>query len=256
MARNTRFAGKVALVTGAAAGLGRASALGFASEGARVAVVDINAAGGAETVSLIENAGGEARFIQADVSDPEEVAKLMQSVVSTFGGLDIAHNNAGILGQSGNAVSCTTAEWDRVIAVNLSSVWYCIKQEIPLLQLRGGGAIVNTSSIGGMFAAHNSTAYMAAKHGVIGLTRSAAIDFGPAGIRVNALLPGAVNTAMLGPAVSGASMAMQEMVQRIPLRRIAEPKEQADAVLWLCSAEASFVTGIALIVDGGITMQV
>lgn len=252
----SRFEGRVAIVTGAASGLGRASARTFAGAGAKVAVIDLDEAGAAETVASIEAAGGEALFVRADVSRAEEVEAMVAQVVARFGRLDVAHNNAGILGYSNNVVDCGVDEWSKVVAVNMTSVWLCMKFQIPQMQATGGGAIVNTASIGGMFAAENSAAYMAAKHGVIGLTRSAAIDFGPANIRVNALLPGAVDTPMLGPAVNAANMAMQGMIARIPLRRISTPEEQADAAVWLCSNEASFVTGIALVVDGGITMQV
>jgi NAD(P)-dependent dehydrogenase (short-subunit alcohol dehydrogenase family) len=253
--REFRFTGKVAVVTGAASGLGRASACAFAREGASVLVADINEQGGTETVDLIHRAGGEAFFVRTDLREPRDIESMVEAAASRYGKLDIAHNNAGILGHSSDVVECSEEEWQLVLATNLTSVWRCLKHEIPHMK-KNGGAIVNTSSIGGRFAAPNSSAYISAKHGVIGLTRSAALDFGPYGIRVNALLPGAINTPMLGPAAEGALMPLQSMIQRIPLRRISEPREQADAVLWLCSGEASFVTGIALVVDGGITMQV
>lgn len=250
------FSEKVALVTGGGAGIGRATAMAFAKRGARVAVVDRDESGGTDTVARIGALGGVATFIRADMASPDDIESMVTQTVSRFGRLDYAHNNAAIVGGHTDAVACTQAEWAQVMAINLTGVWLAMKFEIAAMLSAGGGAIVNTSSVGGIGAASSSVAYIAAKHGVIGLTRSAAADFGAQGIRVNALVPGAVDTAMLAPAMSGAKMAMDAMTARTPLRRIGQPEEQANAVVWLCSPDASFVTGTTMVVDGGQTIMV
>jgi NAD(P)-dependent dehydrogenase (short-subunit alcohol dehydrogenase family) len=199
----TPFHGKVALVTGGASGIGRAAALAFAREGAKVVVADIAEAAGRSTVTEITRGGGEARFALTNVLDPKDIKAMVAVAVSEFGRLDFAFNNAGDRGGSTNVVDCTEQEWDHVMNLNLKSVWWCMKYEIPAMPKGGGGAIVNTSSGLGNFAGPNMASYTTSKHAVIGLTRSAAVDFGPLNIRVNALLPGATDTPMLAPAGHG-----------------------------------------------------
>jgi len=244
-------AGKVALVTGAAQGIGRASALAFAREGARVMVSDVNAAGGEETVKLIAQAGGDARFTRCDVSSEAEVQALVQACVDGFGRLDCAHNNAGGPGLGGPVHGISTSDWNTVIALNLSSVYYCLKYEIPVMQRQGAGAIVNTASGAGLIAVPGLGHYSAAKHGVLGLTKTAAIESARTGVRINAVCPGSVDTPALrvhlakDPRIEKAILASQ------PGGRLGQPEEIAEAVVWMCSDRASFVTGESFVVDGG-----
>lgn len=247
---NYGFSGKVALVTGAAAGIGRASALAFAASGASVVVADVNQTAGEDTVAHILNSGGRACFQSCDVSDGAQVQALVARAVSEYGRLDFAHNNAGIN-------SLRTDEWDaanfsRSLAVNLTGVMQCIHAEVPAMLKTGGGAIVNTASINGITGNPAQPAYTAGKHGVVGLTRSAALKWARQGIRVNCVCPGVTDTAMVSdmiadPRVRGA------IEQMTPMGRMAKPEEIAAAVMWLCSDQASFVTGHPLIVDGGAT---
>jgi NAD(P)-dependent dehydrogenase (short-subunit alcohol dehydrogenase family) len=248
------FAGKVALVTGGASGIGRATAIAFAREGARVMIADIAEEGGRETLQIITARGGETEFIRADMLCHDDIRRMVASTVARFGRLDCAFNNAGHRGGSTNVVDCSEQEWDLVLGLNLKAVWLCMKYEIPELLKNGGGAIVNTSSGLGNFAAPLTAAYTTSKHGVVGLTRSAAVDYGPKNIRINALLPGATDTPMLAPAAQGSNLRIQDMTQRIPLRRLGTPEDQAEAVLWLCSEHSAFVTGLSLISDGGLSV--
>jgi NAD(P)-dependent dehydrogenase (short-subunit alcohol dehydrogenase family) len=246
------YEGKVALVTGGSSGIGRATALAFAREGAKVAVVDINAQGGEETVQLIKKAGGNATFVKCDVSKAADVEAMIKKTVDTYGRLDCAFNNAGV-GVKKSTVDCTEEEWDLSINVLLKGVWLCMKYEIPVMLKQGSGAIVNTSSAGGLIGSPGHSPYTAAKHGVIGLTKVAALDCASAGIRVNAVCPGGVRTPMLEPLLVNPEY-VDSFLRIHPMGRIGNPEEIAEAVLWLCSDAASFVTGVALPVDGGVVI--
>lgn len=249
------LAGKVALVTGGGSGIGRASSLAFAREGAKVVVADVTVASGEETVSLIKQSGGEALFVKTDVSKAAEVEALVNAAVTTFGRLDCAHNNAGIEGAAATTVNYGAEDWDRVIAINLTGVWLCMKYEIPQMLKNGGGAIVNTASTAGLVGYKGGSAYVASKHGVVGLSKTAALEYAKAGIRVNALCPGAIDTPMMGRITNHRDDWAAKMASSEPLGRMAQPSEMAEVVVWLCSDAASFVTGHALAADGGITAQ-
>ena len=246
---------KVALVTGAASGIGRAAALAFAREGAKLALSDVDAVGGQETVSLVTQAGGDARFIEADVSQAHAVETLVSQTVETYGRLDAAFNNAGIEGSIARTVEYAEADWDRVIAVNLTGVWLCMKYEIPAMLEQGGGAIVNTSSAAGLLGFRGAAAYVASKHGVVGLTKTAALEYAKSGVRVNAVCPGAIDTPMMGRLTGHRTDRFEKMASFEPVGRMGSPAEIAEAVVWLCSDAASFVTGHAMSVDGGIVAQ-
>jgi NAD(P)-dependent dehydrogenase (short-subunit alcohol dehydrogenase family) len=250
-----QFVGKVALVTGAGSGIGRASASVFAREGAKVVVADVVVEGGEETVSLIKRAGGEAMFVRADVSKAAEVEALVNTTVAAYGRLDCAHNNAGIAGKALTIADDTEENWDRIIAINLKGVWLCMKYEIPQMLKQGGGAIVNTSSAAGLVGTRGGAAYVASKHGVIGLTRTAALEYAKAGVRVNAICPGAIDTPMMGRITGHRPQRVERMAAAEPVGRMGRPEEIAEAVVWLCSPAASFVTGHAMAVDGGMTAQ-
>ncbi len=246
--------GKVAIVTGGSSGIGRASALAFAREGAKVVIADVAIEGGQETVRIIKEAGGEAVFIKADVSKAAEVEALVNNAVGTYGRLDYALNNAGTVGVRATTTECTEENWDHIINVNLKGVWSCMKYEILYMAEHGGGAIVNMSSGAGLVGYPRGVAYCASKHGVVGLTKAAALDYAKAGIRVNAVCPGPIRTpiletAMLGDPDPKAAEALR--IAAVPLGRIGSPEEVAEAVVWLCSDAASFVTGLAMPVDGG-----
>ena len=244
--------GRVALVTGAASGIGRATALAFAAAGARVvASTGTNVEGGQETVRQIRDAGGDAAFVRADVSRADQVEALVAVTVGTYGRLDCAVNNAGITGPTLRLADMDDDEWQRVIDVNLTGVWFCLKHEIRQMLTHGGGAIVNVSSVAGLVGSRINPAYCASKHGVVGLTRKAAIDYAAAGIRVNAVCPGLVDTPMLDRLHGGDPARRAAMVALEPVGRVADPEEIAAAIVWLCSPAASFVTGIAMPVDGG-----
>jgi len=241
--------GKVALVTGAGAGIGRASAVAFAREGASVVVVDLGRRSGEETVSLIEEQGGTAAFVPCDVTSGAEVQALVQQVVGLYGRLDCAHNNAGITLGFAPTHEFAEADFDRTIAVNLKGVWLCLRYEIAqMLDQEAGGAIVNTASTAGLVASPNTGAYTSSKHGVVGLTKVAALEYLRAGIRVNAVCPGMTMTSMVA-ALSPEELETFEARQ--PVGRLADPNEIAEAAVWLCSDRASFVSGVAFPVDAG-----
>lgn len=242
------LAGKVALVTGASGGIGRATALGFARSGARVLVCDVQEEKGRETVSLIEAAGGTALWQRCDVSSSDDVKAMVDKAVATWGRLDCAFNNAGVnlLGRD----EFEDENWDVAIAINLSGVMRCIREEAAAMLKTGGGAIVNTSSINGLVGNPNQPGYVASKHGVVGLTRQAALKWAQQGIRVNAVCPGVIETPMTAPIV--ADPQLKAMVDAMtPMGRFGKPEEIAEAVLWLCSDAASFVTGHPMVIDGG-----
>lgn len=250
MAINYGLEGKVALVTGAGGGIGRAAAEAFARSGASVMVSDVNEAGGAETVALIEAAGGKAAFVRCDVSKAEQVKAMVEATVATFGGLDCAFNNAGINRITDDQYD--DAIWERDIAINLSGVMRCMREEAAYMLQNGGGAIVNTASINGLVGNGGQPAYTAAKHGVVGLARHGALRWAKAGIRVNAVCPGVIETPMTAPLVQNPEM--KALIDGMtPMGRMGSASEIAEAVVWLCSPAASFVTGHAMVVDGGAT---
>ncbi|AEW99764.1 SDR family NAD(P)-dependent oxidoreductase [Streptantibioticus cattleyicolor] len=240
---------KAGLVTGAGSGIGRATALELARGGAAVAVCDIDADTAAETTELIRKDGGDALAVTVDIADEDAVRAAVEATVTAFGGLDFAVNNAGLASHHRRLDEMTLAEFERVVQVNLAGTFLCMRYELPALRRRGGGAIVNIASNGGLYAIPTAPAYVAAKHGIVGLTKVAAVDYAPAGIRVNAVCPGPTLTPGFEKAVGTDMIAMQESIT--PLGRLATPEEAAAAAVWLCSDASSYVTGIALSVDGG-----
>lgn len=245
------FQGKVALVTGAGFGLGRASAMAFARRGARVAIDDIDEKHGKETVDLIQKAGGEAFFIRADVKRANEVEMLVNKVTQKFGGLDYAHNNVGILDGS-SCIGTTEEQWDKVIDTNLKGIWLCMKYELMYMSGHKGGVIVNTSSVAGLIGAPDSSLYAASKWGVIGLTKSAAVEHAKANIRINAICPaGMEGTGMYNQTLAADPEMTVKLRDSVPMGRDSKPEEVAEAVIWLCSDAATYITGCALPVDGG-----
>jgi NAD(P)-dependent dehydrogenase (short-subunit alcohol dehydrogenase family) len=244
--------GRVALVTGGGSGIGRASALAFAREGARVVVSDVAVDGGEETVRLVKAAGGDASFVAADVSKAADAEQLIRRTVEIYGRLDCMHNNAGI--SRGAPLHETPEEvWNAVLAVNLTGVWLCMKYEIAQMLRQGGGAIVNTSSAAGLVGRYNA-AYTASKFGVVGLTKSAAMEYATRGIRINAVCPGWIDTPMTHEGMLDPERLARRIAEE-PIGRIGTPEEVAEAVVWLCSDAASFVLGMALPVDGGLVAR-
>ena len=250
-----RVDGKVAVLTGAGSGIGRATALVFAREGAKVVVADIVVAGGEETVRMIKAAGGEAIFVKTDVTKTAEVEVLVKKTVETYGRVDCAFNNAGIEGEMAPTADCTEENWDRVVNIDLKGVWLCMKYEIPQMLKQEGGAIVNTASVAGLVGFQGIPAYVASKHGVNGLTKTAALEYAKAGIRVNAVCPGVIHTPMVERFFNANPQASEGMTALEPVGRLGKPEEIAEAVLWLCSDAASFVTGLPMAVDGGLVAQ-
>jgi NAD(P)-dependent dehydrogenase (short-subunit alcohol dehydrogenase family) len=246
-----QFNNKVVVVTGASSGIGRATAIAFAREGAKVVVADVTAQGGNDTVQQIRADGGEATFVQTDVSRADQVEAMVRETVDRYGRLDCAVNNAGIEGPPTIFHEFTEEQWNRVIAINLTGVWLGMKYEIIQMLGQGGGAIVNTSSVAGLMGAAGGPAYTASKHGVIGLTKSGALTYAKQGIRINAVAPGVIETPMVDRYVHSRPNAAQTLRALEPVGRFGTPKEVANAILWLCSDAASFVTGVSLPVDGG-----
>ncbi|MCL4078421.1 SDR family oxidoreductase [Coriobacteriia bacterium Es71-Z0120] len=247
--------GKVALVTGAASGIGRESALAFARAGAKVVVSDVMVEGGEETVAMIRDGGGDAIFVECDVSKEDDVKRLVARTIEAYGRLDCAHNNAGIEGTPAPIVECTEENWDRTLGINLKGIWWCAKYEIPEMLKVGGGAIVNTASIAGLVAFPALPAYTASKHGVVGLTKSIALDYATQNIRCNAVCPGVIHTPMVDRLTNEDPEALKGLQALEPIGRLGKPSEIADAVVYLCSDEASFITGAALPVDGAYVAQ-
>ena len=247
--------GKVALITGAGSGIGRASALAFAREGAKVAVADIVVEGGEETVRMVKEAGGEAFFIRVDVSNAADVEAMVNTVVDTYGRIDCAYNNAGIEGRLASTDEYPEDVFDKVIDINLTGVWLCMKYELPHMLKQGGGAIVNTASGAGLIGVSGMSAYVASKHGVVGLTKTAALEYAKSGIRVNAVCPGLIQTPMVERITAEQPQLGEALVAAEPVGRTGKPEEIAESVVWLSSDAASFVTGHAMSVDGGYVAQ-
>lgn len=248
--------GKVALVTGASSGIGLQTAITFAARGAGVVVADIDEDAGQKAVEIIGNRGGGAIFAKTDVSNTEQVQALVNRTLDHFGRLDYAVNNAGIGGESAPTAEITEEGWQQVININLTGVWLCMKYEIKAMLESGGGAIVNVASILGKVGFANSAGYVAAKHGVLGLTKSAAMEYATQGVRVNAVCPAFIYTPMLANAGMAEGSEMYNFISSLhPMQRMGTPEEVAGMIVWACSDEASFVTGTSLMVDGGYTAQ-
>jgi NAD(P)-dependent dehydrogenase (short-subunit alcohol dehydrogenase family) len=247
------FKGQVALVTGASSGMGLATAQAFAGAGAAVVLADINEEALRAATDGLTSAGHRAIGVTCDVADESQVAAMVERAVATFGRLDMAFNNAGIQVPPSDAADEPAENFDRVTAVNLRGVWTCMKHELRQMRGQGSGAIVNCSSLGGLVGLPSRAAYHASKHGVIGLTKSAAVEYAPRGVRINAVCPGTIDTPMVSDMLEGQADAMREIMRDQPIGRLGRSDEIAGAVLWLCSPGASFVLGVALPVDGGFT---
>ena len=245
----SNFKNKVAIITGGSFGIGRATAIAFSKKGARVVIVDW--VEDQETLNQIKSTGAEAIFIKCDVSKAEDVRMMVKKTIDTFGRLDYVFNNAGIEGIRGTTVDCTEENWDKTIAINLKGVWLCMKYQLPELLKQGSGSIVNCASIAGMIGYQDLPAYVASKHGIIGLTKTAALEFAKSGIRINAVCPGVIKTPMIDRLTGNNKEAEDQYASMEPIGRLGRPEEIANAVVWLCSDEASFITGHAMAVDGG-----
>ena len=248
MAGANRFTDRVAFITGAASGIGRAAAIAFAAEGARVAILDRSADALRTVEASVKEAGGEVLAIACDVSSPDQVEGAIKQIVDRFGRLDIAFNNAGVENKAAPVHEIDLAEWDRIIGINLRGTFLCMKHELAQMVKQGGGVVVNTSSGAGIRGVAGGAAYAASKHGIIGLTRSAALDYAKQNIRVNAVLPGNIETPMMDRFTGGD---MQKAIDLEPVGRLGKPEEIAEAVLWMASDLGGFVTGAATVIDGG-----
>jgi NAD(P)-dependent dehydrogenase (short-subunit alcohol dehydrogenase family) len=250
------FAGKVAFVTGAASGIGRAAALAFARDGASVVAADVSEQANRETAHMIEEQGGRALAFRCDVTQAEEVKAALAKTAEAFGRLDFAFNNAGIEPKKpAPTADYPEEEWDRIIDINLRGVFLCMKHEIPLILKQGGGSIVNVSSGAGVIGIKGSPAYTAAKHGVIGLTRAAALDYAAQNIRINAICPGYIDTPMMDRFTGDTPEGRAKVIAEEPVGRMGKPEEIVEAVIWLCSDAAAFMIGHAMVMDGGQTVQ-
>lgn len=249
------FKDKVIIVTGGSAGIGRATVKCFADDGAKVVIADVLSAQGEDLAQSINAAGGSALFVKCDVAKEEDVINVVEAAVKKFGRIDYAFNNAGVEGQPAPTDECSNENWERTINVNLRGVWWCMKYEIRQMLKQGGGSIVNCSSIAGMVGLEGIPAYVASKHAVIGLTKTAALENAKKRIRVNAVCPGVIRTAMIDRFTKGESQAMNALTEDEPVGRLGKPEEIASAVKWLCSEGSAFVTGHALVVDGGWTAK-
>lgn len=243
--------GRVAVVTGGSAGIGRATALAFGREGVNVVVADVDDPRGEQAAAEVAGLGVDALFVHADVSQSGSVAELLRKTIDRFGRLDFAFNNAGIEGISAPTADCTIENWDHTIAVNLTGVFLCMREEVPRMLQTGGGVIVNNSSVAGLVGFAGIPAYTASKHGILGLTKTAALEYATQGVRVNAVCPGVIETEMITRFTHDDPVAAEQLLQTEPVGRLGAPTEIADAVVWLCSDRAGFVTGHALAVDGG-----
>ncbi|MGH9342231.1 MAG: glucose 1-dehydrogenase [Terriglobia bacterium] len=252
---NLSFENKVALVTGAGSGMGLVTAQAFAAEGAAVVLADTNEASVHEAAEQLAAAGRKALAIRCDVTDEAQVRAMIEQTVSVFERLDAAFNNAGVMSPAVETADASGEEFDRITAVNLKGVWNCMKYELLQMRKQGSGAIVNNSSIGGLIGLPGRAIYHATKHGVLGLTKSAALEYAARGIRINAICPGTINTPMVADMLAREPEAMKEILRNQPNGRLGEPNEIASVVLWLCSPGSSFVIGHALAVDGGFTVQ-
>jgi NAD(P)-dependent dehydrogenase (short-subunit alcohol dehydrogenase family) len=250
-----QLTGKIALITGGGSGIGRETAVLFAQHHAKIAIADLNAAGGRETVQMITDGGGSAFFVQTDVTQAAQVENMVNEVVGEYGRLDIAFNNAGIEGAPVRTADVSEAEFDQIIAVNVKGVWLCMKFELQQMLRQGSGVIINAASVAGLIGAHSMPAYAASKHAVVGLTRTAAVEYARKGIRVNAVCPAVIRTPMIERAIEQLPQLEQGAIQNNPSRRLGQPREVAEAVLWLASDASSFTTGATLTVDGGLTAQ-
>jgi NAD(P)-dependent dehydrogenase (short-subunit alcohol dehydrogenase family) len=248
--------GKIAVITGAGSGIGRATAKIFAREGAKLLISDIVVDAGMETLKALEDSGAAAIFMKIDVSKASDVEAMIAKAVETYGRIDCAFNNAGIEGEGAVTHKCTEENWNRVLAINLTGVWHCMKAELTQMLKQGGpGSIVNTSSMAGLVGSVGGPAYVAAKHGVAGLTKAAALEYGRHGIRVNAVCPGPIRTPMMTRIMRGSAEVEQKFIRAEPLKRFGEPEEIGESVAWLCSERASYVTGLSMPVDGGAFAQ-
>ena len=250
---NMSFSGQVALVTGAAAGIGRATALAFAGQGLKVVLADVDEAGGAACAQAIRAAGGEAIFVRCDVTRDAQVGALVKQALDSYGRIDYAFNNAGIEIEKGRLAEGSEAEFDAIMGVNVKGVWLCMKHQLPAMLAQGAGVIVNTASVAGLGAAPKMSIYAASKHAVIGLTKSAAIEYAKKGIRVNAVCPAVIDTDMFRRAYQADPRKAEFAAAMHPVGRLGRVEEVAAAVLYLCSDGAAFTTGQALAVDGGVT---
>jgi len=246
-----QFENKVAIVTGAGSGIGRTCALAFAKEGARVVVADVVAEGGEETVRMIKESDGDAIFAKTDVTKAADVEAMVNKAIETYGRLDCAHNNAGISSFIHPTAEFIEEEWDRIMSINLKGVWLCMKYEIPQMLKQGKGTIVNTASVAGLVGIKGRADYVTTKHGVVGLTKAAALDYAQDGIRINAICPGSIRTPLVEDIFARDPEAEALHLANEPIGRLGTPEEVASAVVWLCSDSASFVTGHAMAADGG-----